>query len=160
MRTTSQLLAAAALLVLSACSGKDTDSDGGTDSDGPDPFESCSATDGQSPSVVEAIIDCLPPHQDGADRFLQLSVVATDPQGDFTLSQFQDNKFLVYLAANGQEIYNTAIACDQDNAGSCATSVAAPSANVDCGAMDNYRFAVIIADDEGNLSPECTAVED
>jgi len=155
------MLGLTTVLVLGACGGG-SDSDSDTDTDSSEPT-SCLSDDGVSPSITELTIDCLAPEM--ADRILVLEVTATDPQGDFTISTVAGNEFKVYLQANGQELYSSPIACSSDPAGKCSTSIEAPNASVDCGTVEepndiigSYTFTAVIGDDDGNLSPECTAV--
>jgi hypothetical protein len=151
MRTWMPLL----LLAMVACGGNDdTDEGGNGDGDGDD-YAGCEATDGQSPSVVDSSIDCTFPTENTPDRFLQVQVVVTDPQGDFTLSPFTGNVFRIYQGSGSEPIVNDAFACDGDNAGNCSASLNATQQGIDCTNLSQYRITAVIADDDGNLSPEC-----
>lgn len=143
-----------ALPLIAACGGgNDTDTDE-TDTDSEATWQPCPSDDGASPSILDAEVECLPPHQEGADRMLQIDVTGDDPQGAFTIKRFGDNLFTIYLS-NGAQLYQGAdLACD---GGDCSGSVNSALVGIDCGALENYRFTVIIADDDGNTSAECDA---
>ena len=151
MRHLTLLTATLAVLSLAACKGGG-DSD---DTDGGEEAQSCLSTDGESPSVISATIECTV--QDVSDPpvvTLLVASVVTDPQGDFTLQSFGDHRFRSYLAANGAMTNEIdTLICQPD--GNCDSSIPASQVGVSCGTMDNYYFTVQYADDEGNLSPEC-----
>ena len=160
MRSLTLLLAGAAMLSLAACKGGDSDdSDGDTDSE---TNTACLATDDVSPSILSGTIRCAPPLQDDQPPFLYMSITATDPQGDFTLKTFGGgNMFKAYLAANDQEsASDPAITCSADTAGQCEGSISGDQIGVACGTMNNFYFTAIVADDDGNTSPECRLVID
>lgn len=151
----AQILMAASALTLVACGGKDDsgDTDGGNNVD---PFKSCASTDGVSPSILSGVVQCLPPHQDGEPPRIAVDIQADDPQGAFTLKSFGGHEWHGYIKANDQELFNKPdITCSQDEAGTCVGTLDSSQVGVDCGNLDNYRFTVVISDDDGNLSVEC-----
>lgn len=155
MRRLFTLFATAALVA--ACSGNGGDSDSDTDTDGGDDApERCDSTDGESPSILGGTIRCEPPLQDDQPPFLYMEISASDPQGDFTLQRFGDHSLKIYLAANdAMQFDENVITCDSENAGTCSGSISGAQVGVSCGSMDTFYFTATIADDEGNLSPEC-----
>ena len=144
-------------LALSACGGSSETTDA---TDGPD-NTACLSTDGQSPSIISGKIRCEPPLQDDQPPFIYIDITGEDPQGWFTIKRFGDNVFRAYLAANDQlSAEDKIITCDPDAEGVCTGSISGDQIGVSCGTMSNFRFTAVIADQDGNLSPECDLVLD
>lgn len=112
--------------------------------------------DGVSPFIKRGFVECFDSGM-SAGIFWQFTLVADDPQGDFTLKRFDLERNLAWIGTPTEAQSDAAITCE---AGECTGSIGETAKSVTtglaawplCSQASEVDVYAQVADDDGNVS--------